>query len=79
MKKQISGYAAFDKQSGKAITIYWGFRARYALTDDPLKVELSATEKEAERNAIWFNREHKNPKEFEIKKVVRIITIEEEN
>lgn len=75
MRKDVTGYAAFDKESGKAITISYGITNRLSLTDDPLKVELAPTKEISEMHTIWFNNSHKNKKEFEIKRVGRVIEI----
>lgn len=77
MKKELFGFAAFDKESGKAITISFGLTNRLSLTDDPLKVQLAPTAEQAETYTIWFNNSHKNKKEFEIKHAVRTITVAE--
>jgi hypothetical protein len=79
LRKEITGYAAFDKESGKGLVIYPGFTNRLALTDDPLKVELSSDIHSIEMIIGWFNNSHKNQKEFEIKKVRRVIEIQEDN
>lgn len=76
MKKEYFGFAAFDKESGKAITISFGITNRLSLTDDPLKVQLAPTAEQAEVYSVWFNNSHKNKKEFEIKYVVRTITLD---
>jgi hypothetical protein len=77
MKKECFGFAVFDKESGKAITISFGVSNRLSLTDDPLRVYLAPTAEQAEVYPIWFNNSHKNKKEFEIKYVVRTITLDE--
>jgi hypothetical protein len=79
LKKEVIGCAAFDKESGKGLVLYPGFTNRYALTDDPLKVELSRSEASAKMIVGWFNDSHKNQKEFEIKRVVRVTEIQEAN
>lgn len=80
LRKEFTGYAAFDKESGKGLVIYHGFTTnRLALTDDPLKVELSSDIRSIEMIIGWFNNSHKNQKEFEIKKVRRVIEIQEDN
>ena len=75
MRKDFTGYAAFEKETGKAITISFGITNRLSLTDDPLKVELAPTKELAETYVIWFNNSHKNKKEFEIKPAVRVIEL----
>ena len=77
LRKEVTGYAAFDKESGKGLAIQFGITNRLSLTTDPDKVELAQTEKTAENYTVWFNSSHKNQKEFEIKKVKRVIEIQE--
>lgn len=75
MKTEVTGWAAFEKETGKAITISFGITNRLSLTDDPLKVELASTKDMAEVYVIWFNNSHKNKKEFEIKQASRVIEL----
>jgi hypothetical protein len=75
MKKDTAGWVAFDKETGKAITISWGSTNRLSLTDDPLAVELAPTKEMAETYVVWFNNSHKNKKEFEIKRAGRVIEL----
>lgn len=75
MRKEVTGWAAFEKETGKAITISFGITNRLSLTDDPLKVELAPTKDMAELYVIWFNNSHKNKKEFEIKQASRVIQL----
>jgi hypothetical protein len=75
MRKHFTGYAAFEKETGKAITVSCGVTNRLSLTDDPLKVELAHTKEMAETYVIWFNNRHKSKKEFEIKKAERVIEL----
>ena len=75
MKKVITGYAAFDKASGKGLSITFGTTNRLHLTTDPDKVYISDTAWAAEHHIIWYNNSHKNQKEFEIKKVAVVTEI----
>lgn len=77
MRKESTGYAAFDRESGKGLAISYGITNRLSLTEDPDKVDLSQTKAIAEMHTIWFNNTHKNKKEFEIKRVARIVKIQE--
>ena len=73
MKKEITGYAAFDKESGKGLCVMFGFTSnRTSLTNDPDKVQIDKSAKQIEIFTIWFNHQHKNQKEFEIKEVVLV-------
>lgn len=75
MRKEVTGWAAFEKETGKAITISFGITNRLSLTDDPLKVQLAPTKDMAEVYVIWFNNSHKNKKEFEVKQASRVIEL----
>lgn len=75
MRKEVTGWAAFEKETGKAITISFGITNRLSLTDDPLKVQLASTKDMAEVYVIWFNNSHKNKKEFEVKQASRVIQL----
>lgn len=75
MRKEVTGWAAFEKETGKAITISFGITNRLSLTDDPLKVELAPTKDRAKVYVVWFNNSHKNKKEFEIKQASRVIEL----
>jgi hypothetical protein len=77
MKKEKVGFAAFDKKSGKGLNIVFGMTNRLSLTDDPEKVYLEQDRGMAEVYTIWYNNNHKNKKEFEIKEVVEVIEIKE--
>ena len=75
MKKERTGFAAFDISSGKGITVSFGITNRLNLTDDPEKVTLAPSKEQAEVYTIWFNNTHKNQKTFEIKEVVYTMEI----
>ena len=75
MKKEKIGYAAFDKESGKGLACSYGITNRLSLTEDPEKLCLLPTAKEAEDHTIWFNHSHKNQKEFEIRKVAVVTEV----
>ena len=79
LRKEVIGYAAFDKESGKGLGIQYGITNRLSLTEDPDKVDLSSTEEMVKTHIIWFNNTHKNQKEFVIKKVVRVTELQEDN
>lgn len=79
LRKEITGYAAFEKESGKGLAIQCGITNRLSLTEDPDKVDLSPTEEMVKTHIIWFNNTHKNQKEFVIKKVVRVTELQEVN
>lgn len=70
MKKERYGFAAFDKESGKGLNVVFGFSTYTYLTDDPDKVHLGTSEKQLEMYCNWYNNQHKNQKEFEIKEVM---------
>lgn len=76
MKKETTGFVAFDKESGKGLAISYGITNRLSLTDDPLKVDIQPTPEICEMHCIWFNNTHKNKKEFEIKKVAVVTEIQ---
>ena len=77
MRKEVTGYAAFDKESGKGLAIQYGITNRLSLTEDPDKVDFAPDEGIVKSHIIWFNNTHKNQKEFVIKKVVRVTEIQE--
>ena len=77
MRKEVTGYAAFDKESGKGLAIQYGITNRLSLTEDPDKVNFTPDEELVKTHIIWFNNTHKNQKEFVIKKVVRVTEIQE--
>lgn len=77
LRKEVTGYAAFDKESGKGLAIQYGITNRLSLTEDPDKVDFAPTEEIVKTHIVWFNNTHKNQKEFEIKKVKRITEIQE--
>lgn len=72
MKKEKTGFAAFDKTSGKGLNVVFGFSTYTYLTDDPDKVHLDTSEKQLQMYCNWYNKGHKNQKEFEIKEVVLV-------
>lgn len=76
MKKETTGFAAFDKESGKGLAISYGITNRLSLTDDPLKVDIQPTPESCEIHCVWFNNTHKNKKDFEIKKVAVVTEIQ---
>lgn len=73
--KVKTGYAAFDKESGKGLTCTYGMTNRLSLTDDPEKLCVRPTAKDIETHTVWFNNTHKNQKEFKIKKVTVVAEI----
>lgn len=75
MKKEKRGYAAFDKESGKGLCVMFGITNRTSLTDDPDKVYIRQGYGEVEVCTHWFNNQHKNKKEFEIREVVLVTEI----
>lgn len=79
LRKETTGFAAIEKETGKGLTCSYGITNRLSLTDDPDKVLLLENTFLAEMHIGWFNNTHKNPKEFEIKKVTRITYIEKED
>ena len=70
MKKERYGFAAFDKESGKGLNVVFNFTTCTYLTDDPDKVHLDESKKQLEMYCNWYNQQHKNQKEFEIKEVM---------
>ena len=78
LRKEITGYAAIEKETGKGLAGSYGITNRLSLTDDPDKVLILTTPDQVETHIIWFNNTHKNQKEFEIKKVTRITSIQED-
>jgi hypothetical protein len=70
MKKERFGFAAFEKESGKGLSVTHGFETRTALTDDPDKVYISQSYSELDICTKWFNNSHKNKKEFIIQEVI---------
>lgn len=79
LRKEITGYAAFDKESGKGLACSYGITNRLSLTEDPDKVIILDDPDWVKTHTIWFNNSHKNQKEFEIKKIVRVTELQEEN
>ena len=79
LRKEITGDAAFDKESGKGLAIQYGITNRLSLTEDPDKVDFEPTEEIVKTHIIWFNNSHKNQKEFIIRRVKRITEIQEDN
>ena len=79
LRKEVIGYAAFDKESGKGLGIQYGITNRLSLTEDPDKVDFAPNEETVKTHIIWFNNTHKNQKEFIIRRVKRITEIQEEN
>ena len=79
MKTERFGYAAFDKESGKGLSVVVGMisSAKTSLTDNPDKIYISESYGEIEIGIKWFNNQHKNQKEFEIKQVVKTIEVRE--
>jgi len=78
LRKETTGYAAIEKETGKGLVCSYGITNRLSLTDDPDKVLVLPQPELIETHIVWFNNTHKNQKEFEIKKVTRIIYIEED-
>ena len=79
LRKEITGYAAFDKESGKGLACSYGITNKLSLTEDPDKVIILDDQERIKIHTIWFNNSHKNQKEFEIKRVVRVTEIQEVN
>ena len=77
LRKEVTGYAAFDKESGKGLACSYGITNRLSLTDDPDKVIILDDPDRVKTHTIWFNNSHKNQKEFEIKKIVRVTELQE--
>lgn len=77
LRKEQIGYAAFDKATGQGLACQYGITNRLSLTTDPDKVCFLDSAEMTEVHTIWFNNSHKNQKEFEIKKVKRVIEIRE--
>lgn len=75
LRKEITGYAAIEKESGKGLACSYGVTNRLSLTTDPDKVLILEDKSLIETHIIWFNNTHKTPKEFEIKKVARLTSI----
>ena len=73
--KVKTGYAAFDKESGKGLACIYGITNRLSLTEDPEKLCLRPTARDIETHTVWFNNTHKNQKEFKIKKVTVVAEI----
>ena len=78
LRKETTGYAAIEKETGKGLVCSYGITNRLSLTDDPDKVLVLPQPELIETHIVWFNNTHKNQKEFEIKKVTRITYIEED-
>ena len=79
LRKEITGFAAIEKETGKGLACSYGITNRLCLTDDPDKVLILTTPDQVETHVIWFNNTHKNQKEFEIKRVVKITSFREED
>jgi hypothetical protein len=78
LRKELIGFAAIEKETGKGLACSYGITNRLSLTDDPDKVLVLPQSELIETHIVWFNNTHKNQKEFEIKKVVRITSLVEE-
>jgi hypothetical protein len=78
LRKELIGFAAIEKETGKGLACSYGITNRLSLTDDPDKVLVLPQQELVETHIVWFNNTHKNQKEFEIKKVVRITSLVEE-
>lgn len=79
LRKEVIGYAAFDKESGKGLACSYGMTYRLSLTEDPDKVVILDDQESIKIHTVWFNNSHKNQKEFEIKKVKIVTEIQEDN
>ena len=79
LRKELVGFAAIEKETGKGLACSYGITNRLSLTDDPDKVLVLPQQELVETHIVWFNNTHKNQKEFEIKKVVRITSLVEED
>jgi len=79
LRKELVGFAAIEKETGKGLACSYGITNRLSLTDDPDKVLVLPQPDLIETHIVWFNNTHKNQKEFEIKKVVRITSLVEED
>lgn len=79
LRKELVGFAAIEKETGKGLVCSYGITNRLSLTDDPDKVLVLPQPELLETHIVWFNNTHKNQKEFEIKKVVRITSLVEED
>lgn len=75
MRKEVTGWAAFDKESRKGLAISYGITNQLSLTEDPLKVDIQPTPDICKIHCVWFNDTHKNKKKFEIKKVTVVTEI----
>ena len=68
-KEQI-GYIAIDKKSKKALSIQFGMTEnRTSLTNDIDRIHIAVNLKTLETYCIWFNNQHKNKVDFEMKQV----------
>ena len=79
LRNELLGLAAIEKETGKGLTCSYGITNRLSLTDDPDKVLVLPQPESIETHIAWFNNTHKNQKEFEVKKVVRITSFIEED
>lgn len=79
LRKELVGFAAIEKETGKGLACSYGITNRLSLTDDPDKVLVLPQPELVETHIGWFNNTHKNQKEFEVKKVVRITSFIEED
>jgi hypothetical protein len=79
LRKELVGFAAIEKETGKGLTCSYGITNRLSLTDDPDKVLVLPQPELIETHIEWFNNTHKSQKEFEVKKVVRITSFIEED
>lgn len=75
LRKEVTGYAAIEKESGKGLACSYGVTNRLSLTEDPDKVLILDDKSLIETHTVWFNNTHKAQKEFEIKKVTRLTSI----
>lgn len=75
MRKEITGFAAFETESGKGLAVTFGSVTKTALTDDPEKVYLADSVENLKTYISWFNGTHKNKKAFEIREVTYAVKI----
>ena len=72
-----TGYAAFDKVTGKGLRNYCSqWINKWGLTDDPEHVYIVPNKGFIENAITWYNEQHKNKINFEIKTVSMIQTTE---
>ena len=79
LRKDFTGFAAIEKETGKGLACSYGITNRLSLTDDPDKVLVLPQPELVETHIAWFNNTHKNQKEFKIKKVTKMVYIREED